>query len=103
MTSSRQFVPGQFEQGEDEQLCYIVDVTNWATAPTGASTVAKSGGSDVSVSVLRSSASATIVSGASITTPCLINLTASCSYRVEVKFEQSGKIYEGYFYVTGAS
>lgn len=103
MTSVRQFEPGQFEQGEDEELPYVVDVTNWATAPTGASVVVKVSGSDVSASVLQSSGSAVGVTGASITTPCFINLTSGCDYRAEVKFEQSGKIYEGFFCVTGAS
>jgi len=103
MTPTRQFVPGQFEQGEDEQLPYTIDVTNWANAPDSACVVVKVGGSNVSACVLRSSGSAVGVTGASITTPCLIGLTSGCDYRVEVKFEQSGKIWEGYFNVTGAS
>lgn len=103
MTSIRQFVPGQFEQGEDEQLSYVVDVTNWTAAPAGASVVVKVGSSDVSASVLRSSGSAVGVTGASITTPCFINLASGSDYRAEVKFEESGLIYEGFFYVTGAS
>jgi len=103
MTSIRQFVPGQFEQGEDEQLPYVVDVANWTAAPVAACVVVKVGSSDVSASVLRSSGSTVAVTGASITTPCFINLTSGCDYRAEVKFEQSGKIWEGFFFVTGAS
>lgn len=103
MTSTRQFVPGQFEQGEDEQLPYVIDVTNWTSTPTGASVVVKVGASDVSACVLQSSGSAVGVSGASITTPCFVNLTSGCDYRAEVKFTDNGKVYEGFFYVTGAS
>lgn len=100
---TRLFVPGQFEQGEDEELPYIIDVANWTDAPVGACVVVKVNGSDVSACVLRSSGSAVGVTGASITTPCFVNLTSGCDYRAEVKFEQSGKIWEGYFCVTGAS
>jgi len=103
MTSIRQFVPGQFEQGEDEQLPYVIDVSNWTAAPEAACVVVKVGGSDVSASVLSSSGSAVGVTGASITTPCFVNLTSGCDYCAEVKFEQSGKIWEGFFFVTGAS
>lgn len=103
MTSIRQFVPGQFEQGIDEELPYIIDVTKWATAPAAACVVVRVGGSDVSASMLQSSGSAVGITGASITTPCFVNLTSGCDYRADVRFEQSGKVWEGFFYVTGAS
>jgi len=103
MTSTRQFVPGQFEQGEDEELPYVIDVSNWTAAPAAACVVVKVNGSNVSASVLRSSGSAVGVTGASVTTPCFIGLTSGCDYRAEVKFEQSGKVWEGFFFVTGAS
>lgn len=103
MSNIRQAVPGQFFIGVEEEFPLTVDVTNWADAPTAACTVIKLSGTDVSASHLSSSGSATAISGASITTPCFINLIDSNDYRVEVKFEQAGKIYETFFFVTGGS
>ena len=101
MTRIRQCVPGQFSQGVDEELSYAVDVGNWATAPTGASAVVKIGASDVSSLILRSAASVPTISGSLITTPCLVGLSAGTDYRIELKFEQSAKLYECFFFVTG--
>jgi hypothetical protein len=101
MTSIRQTQPGQFYQGVDEEKSYTINVGNWFTAPTGASTVVKEGTVDRSASVLRSSGSLTSISGSLVTTPCMVNLTAGTDYRVEVKLEESGEILECFFFVTG--
>ena len=98
MTSIRQTVPGQFWQGVDEEISYTIDVGNWDTTPTGASTVVKLGSSDVSASVLSGT---TVISGSLITTPCLTSLSAGQDYRVEVKFSSDGLLYECFFTVTG--
>lgn len=101
MASIRQTVPGQFTQGEEEELSYTVNVGRWASTPVGACTVLKQNGLDVSASHLSISGSAPTISGVYITTPCLINLVAGNDYRMEVKFEEAGKIYECFFHVRG--
>lgn len=100
--TARQTVPGQFYQGVDEELSYTIDVANWNASPQAASVVVKMNTTDVSTSVLRSATSNPTISGSAITTPCLIDLTAGCSYRVEVKFTDSdARIWETYFFVAG--
>ena len=102
MTDIRQFVPGQFWQGKDEEQSYTVTVTNWATAPTAACFLIYEGASDRGASNFQSAASAgSSINGAAITTPCLVKLRAGIDYRVEVRFEQGGEAFEGYFVVTG--
>jgi len=103
MTSVRLFVPGQFEQGEDEELPYVVDFANWLVAPVAACVAISVNGSNLSASLLRSSGSAIGITGASITTPCVINVTSGCDYRVQVRAEQNGIAESGYFCITGAS
>jgi len=99
MTSPRQLVPGQFYQGEDEELSYSVNVGAWVAAPTGACTIVKLDNADATSSVTSGTTS---VSGCVITTPCLLNLVDGNNYRVEVKFsDDGGQIWETFFHVTG--
>ena len=101
MTSIRQTVPGQFYQGEEEELSYTVNVSTWASTPTGASAVLKFNGLEVSACNLRSSGSVATIAGVYITTPCLVGLAPGNDYKLELKFEQAGKIYECFFHVSG--
>jgi hypothetical protein len=102
MANVLQFVPGQLYQGSDEELSYTVDVGNWATAPTATCCTIWEGASSRGASNLQSSASAdATISGCLITTPCIVQLRAGIDYRVELRFEQGGKAYEGYFMIRG--
>lgn len=96
-------IPGQFWQGDDEEFGYPIDVGNLFTAPTGASAVIFLSGSNVSTSNLRSSSSCPSISGSIVTTPCIISLSPSQDYRVELLVEQSGERKKCYFIVTGTS
>jgi hypothetical protein len=101
MPDALRFVPGQFWQGQDEEISYVVNVGNWATAPTGASCTVWEGASNRSTSNLQNSTCAPTISGSLITTPCIVALRVGVDYRIEVMFQQGGEIYEGYFMVTG--
>jgi hypothetical protein len=102
MTDPLRFVPGQFWQGKDEEISYVVDVSNWASAPTAACFVIWENTTDRSASNLQSSASAgATISGNDITTPCIVKLRQGVDYRCELRFEQSGEAYEGYFMIRG--
>jgi len=102
MSDILRFVPGQFWQGQDEEISYTVDVTNWAGSPAAACFVIYEGTTNRSASNLKSAASAgPSISNADITTPCLVELRPGVDYRCELRFEQSGQAYEGYFVVTG--
>jgi hypothetical protein len=102
MTNVLRFVPGQLYQGADEELSYAVTVTNWATTPAAACCTIWENSTNRSASNLQASASAgPTIAGAVITTPCIVNLRVGIDYRVKVRLEQSGKAYEGHFYVTG--
>ena len=96
-------VPGQFWQADSEEFGYAIDVGNWFAAPTGASAVIFLNGTDVSTSNLRSSSSCPSISGSIVTTPCVISLSPSQDYRVELLLEQSGERKQCYFVVTGTS
>lgn len=102
MTNVLRFSPGQFYQGADEEISYVIDVSNWANAPTSASFTIWDGGTNRSGSLLSSSASGgATISGANVTTPCILNLTAGTDYRCELLVGQSGEVFEGYFILTG--
>lgn len=94
-------VPGQFWQADDEEIAYPIDVGNWFAAPTSASTIILLNGTNVSTSNLRNATSAPTISGSIITTPCVVGLSPSQDYRLELSFEQSGEIRKCYFVVTG--
>jgi hypothetical protein len=102
MTNVLRFVPGQLYQGADEELSYSVNVANWTSAPAAACCTIWENSTNRSASNLQSSGSAdATIASAVITTPCIVALRAGIDYRVELRFEQSGKAYEGHFYVTG--
>jgi hypothetical protein len=102
MANVLQFVPGQLYQGSDEELSYTVNVGNWATTPAAACCTIWENGTDRGASNLQSSGSAdATISGCLITTPCIVQLRVGSDYRVELRFEQGGKAYEGYFMITG--
>jgi len=104
MTNTLQFVPGQVYQGADEELSYTVNVGNWTTGPAAACCTVWEGASNRSASNLQSAGSAgPSISGSLITTPCLIKLRVGIDYRVELRFEQSGEVYEGHFMVAGVT
>lgn len=98
MTKARQTSPGQFYQGKDEELPYTVDVSNWTSAPTAGCVVVTLNGSDVGTDVLSGASS---ISGSTITTACITSLSAAEDYRVDVRFEQDGDVWECYFFITG--
>lgn len=97
---SREVVEGRQIQGEDEQIPFQLDTSNWTSAPTVVSVVVKdatAGLADVTTTVLPGSVT---VSTSFITFPKLKSLTPGHTYRVEVKFTGSlGEIFEAYFIV----
>jgi len=84
-------------QGEDEEIAYEFDVTNWGSNPSDVMVSAEvwSGGmwSDVSASVLEGSAS---VLGNVITLPVVKNLVAGKAYHIYFMFTSGGMVYDPY-------
>jgi len=96
-------VPGHFWHGDNEEFGYAIDVGNLFTAPTAASAIILLNGSDVGASNFRNATSAPTISGSIVTTPCIVGLSPSKDYRVELLVEQSGERKKCYFIVTGTS
>ena len=100
MTEAREIAEGLLYQGADEEIVYTLTITNWGTAPSDVSVIAKdmSAGTVATSTVLSGTAT---VDGDVITLPTLKSLTAGHRYRVEVKFTAGGSVWETYAYVQG--
>ena len=99
MSTKRQVAEGTQYQGVDEQLYYVLDVSNYGDDPTGVAVVVKDtsdGDKAVTDTVTTGDAS---VSDNEITLPKIHGLTAEHTYRVEVKFTISSNVFEPYFYI----
>jgi hypothetical protein len=105
MTNVTRFSPGQLYQAADDEKAYTVNVGNWFTAPTSASTVIWENGTNRSASNLSSGATSTgaTIAACFVTTPCIVALRVGVDYRVEVLVQQGGEILEGYFIITGVT
>lgn len=85
--ADRRIVESPLYQGENEEIPYALDTTNWGT-PTNVIVVVKDSlGNDVTSAVTTGSAT---ISGATITLPIIRNLRRGEKYRLEVKFTLSG-------------
>jgi len=99
MSDKRQVAEGLQYQGVDEQVYYVLDVSNYGDDPTDVTVVVKdmsAGGKAVTDDVTTGSA---LVSDNEITLPKIHGLTAGHIYRVEVKFTISSNVLEPYFYI----
>lgn len=96
MSKIREVAEGPQYQGEDEQIAWGIDITEWGSSPTGISVVVKDeDGNDVTSTVTTGSPSA--VDSTTIKTPVIHSLTAGTQYRVEVLFTVDTQILECYF------
>lgn len=102
MAEPREIKEGLQRQGEDEQIAYRLDTTNYSadtSSPGTPSSVSAKIYSDnldgtyTDVTSTKMSGSAS-VSTVYITLPSVISLTAGTLYRVEVKFTLEGNIRE---------
>lgn len=102
MSSVREVVESPLEQGVDEEIQYSVTTTNFGTSPSSPAVVVKNNktGDDVTSTVMPTGSPS--ASGDVITLPVMKSLTAGVFYRVEVKFEANGQLFEPYFFVRGA-
>jgi hypothetical protein len=92
----REVVEGPQIQGEDEEIVWTLDITNWGSSPTDISVVVKNeAGTDVTSSVTTGSPYA--ASSVYINLPTIHSLTAGVQYRVEVKFTANGQVFEAFF------
>ena len=87
-------------QTTNEELCYTITTTNWASTPTSISAVAydeTDDDEDVTTTVFPTNSPSK--SGDVITLSPLKTLTVNHVYRIEVKFTAGGSIWECYFKV----
>lgn len=97
-TRQREWIESPLIQGEDEEIVYVLDVSEWGNNPTGISVVVKDeDGADVTATVTSGSPSA--LTDNTIQLPTIQDLTAGTEYRVEIKFTISGSILECYGYI----
>ena len=102
MTDPLRFEPGQFWQSASECISYVVGVGAVATTPTGASISIFERASLRNASNLQSAGSAgPTISTCYITTPCIVSLRPNVSYRVWIKYIQSGEVFQNYFDLRG--
>ena len=96
------FEPSQIYQSASDVKSYVVAVSNWLSAPTGASVMIYENGTDRAASNLSSSASGgATVSGTNVTTPCFVGLRGDVDYQVYLRLEQGGEVLYGFFDLTG--
>ena len=98
---SRTIQEGVQIQGVDESILYTVTTTNWTNNPVNPvvvvyDTTDETSWVDVTATVTVGSPS---VDGDVITLPAIEGLTAGVTYRVEVKFEAGGNVFETYFWI----
>ena len=100
--STREVTEGKQYQGEDEEIVYTIDVSNWGDTPTSPSLVVKEitdDYADVTATVVPSgtaSAAANI-----ITLPTIEGLTINKLYQCEILFTMAGNKLETYFIIQG--
>ncbi len=99
MARFREFRESPVSQGVDEEIVYTVTTTAWGSNPS--SVVVKV--FDVSVASAKTDVTATVMptgtasaTGDLIALPTLKALTVGHSYRIEVKFESEGNIFEAF-------
>lgn len=98
----REVFEGKQVQGEDEQIVYTIDVTNWGDSPSGPTMVVKEETddyTDVTATVAPTGSASAALNV--ITLPTIKNLTAESIYRAEVKFTMSGNVLEVYIRIRG--
>ena len=97
---SREVVEGVQRQGEEEQIAYKIDVSNWGDNPTNVSAKAYAlpyCSADITESVMPTNTPS--VSGNVITLSPLKGLIAGRMYRIEVKFKIGSNVLECWFKV----
>ena len=103
MAGEREFLESPWEQGEDEIIAYIVDISTWpgTGAITGIVVVLKDeAGADVSATKLTGSNSSSDVAN-TITTKQVMLLAPGVEYRLEVMWVRSGNTLEGWGAIRG--
>lgn len=90
----RSFLGGLKSQGQDEEILYWFNTTDWGSDPTGVIVKVFDQVSEVTDTVTTGSP---IVSGDKITLPLIHDLVAGALYRVEVLFVCGGNTFEAYF------
>jgi len=99
MSSKREFTNSPVFQGEDEELAYEVDTSEWEGYTSDATNVLKDkDGTDVSDTKLDGAPSAV---GDVITTSVVKDLEAGMKYRLEVMWIHLGNVFEGWGYIIG--
>lgn len=101
MPSPRQVIEGRQYQGVDEEIAYQIDTEPWSPSPTNVvcevRDVTDAAYTNVTTTVMPSGTPT--VNENLITLPKLKALTNKHLYRVEVKFNGSGNIFEFFFFV----
>ena len=91
---------GSYFQGNDEQIVYTIDVSEWGESPSAVTfkvfDVSDGTRTDVTADTMTGAAT---ISLDEITLPVLKSLTAGKVYRVEIKFTADGQIFEPYIKV----
>jgi len=100
--SIREVFEGKQTQGEDEEIVYTIDVSNWGDSPTSPALVVKEETDDYTdvTSTVAPTGTASASSNI-ITLPTIKDLTAEKIYRAEVKFTLGGNVLELYIRIRG--
>lgn len=102
MTDPLRFEPGQFWQSASECISYVVGVGAVVSAPTSACISIFEGAIIRNASNLQAAGSAgPTISTCYVTTPCIVALRAGINYRVWIKYEKSGEVFQNYFDLRG--
>ena len=100
--STREVAEGKQYQGEDEEIVYTIDVSNWGDSPTSPALVVKEVTDDYAVvtSTVAPTGSASAAANV-ITLPTIKALTINKVYQCEILFTMSGNKLETFFKIQG--
>jgi len=100
MSNIREVIQGTMFQGADEALIYTITTTPWGSTPTSISAAAFDEYADLAVTATVFPTNTPTATGDVISLSPLKALTVNHSYRIEVKFTDSGaNIWEPKFLV----
>lgn len=96
----REVREGTQNQGEDERIAYVIDVSTWGTGPGAPANFIYdvTGGGHVDTSAVNL-IGVPSVAGDTVITSRVIVLTAGRQYRLDVQFTMSGNVYEAYILI----
>ena len=93
---SREIAEGPQIHGEDEQIAYIIDISNWSSSPSAVEVQVKVADTGQDVTGITTTGLPIVLDPTHIMTPIIHSLTKKVIYRVDVKYTVGAQVLEFY-------